>query len=413
MYRQRGGRYPLRASNTPTSAPTTPRRDYHEGLEATAVKVFSKPSAESFKEKIKIENLQYLASYNWVEAAKPTIIVPGSPPEWTDRPLPFMVQRDSGTVFVDQNGFRVPRAVLLPLFKSVDMVTEETGRPDFDWSSVDFVTDRNGLRKILRWVNGTADKTFRIDMQLVGKQTILLNRWEATTKEPARGSFGFGFENATTEPAPGCERSTGHHRIVTYACPSDMNGLKMVVRFEVDACLPPPREATKLSSATTLDDLTATLSGLGLGSRSKAPETTSDASGLDIIHAGSADIAQERIVELTTRSQRNADTFDWVDAYPQLFLSGTPHHFLGIHVGGKFSTIRKRRLGSPEMQRVEERAQPSLKKLRSILQVLHDLVIEHGETGRLSLICVKGILQVFKRNTTDSLLPDEFLTRFR
>lgn len=319
-----------------------------------------------------------------------------------------MVQRDSGTVFVDQNGFRVPRAVLLPLFKSVDMVTEETGRPDFDWSSVDFVTDRNGLRKILRWVNGTADKTFRIDMQLVGKQTILLNRWEATTKEPARGSFGFGFENATTEPAPGCERSTGHHRIVTY----DMNGLKMVVRFEVDACLPPPREATKLSSATTLDDLTATLSGLGLGSRSKAPETTSDASGLDIIHAGSADIAQERIVELTTRSQRNADTFDWVDAYPQLFLSGTPHHFLGIHVGGKFYEVVKRELRTAAMGGIERGAQAGLRKLRKALGEIQELVVDSGDRGRLSLVCDGGVLKVFNRKSTESCLPDEIMRRF-
>lgn len=91
----------------------------------------------------------------------------------------------------------------------------------FDWSSVDFITDRNSLRKLLKWVGGTSDKEFRIDTQLAGDTTVLLNRWEKRNQEASGGfTFGFSFEEATTKTAKGCEGTTGYHRIVTYVSSS-------------------------------------------------------------------------------------------------------------------------------------------------------------------------------------------------
>lgn len=120
-------------------------------------------------------------------------------------------------MFCDQNGFRMPSAVLHPLVVAVNKKTEDEGNPPFDWSSVDFVTDRNGLRKLMRWIGQKDVKDFRIDMQLAGEKTVLFNRWEKRTREQFNGrSFGFNFEKESTTPAPGCKSSTGHHRIVTY-----------------------------------------------------------------------------------------------------------------------------------------------------------------------------------------------------
>lgn len=111
-----------------------------------------------------------------------------------------------------------------PLIQAVQDVesqskTEEKDR--FDWSSVDFVTDRNGLRKLLRWIDSTSGdppKDFRIDMQLAGSKTVLMNRWEEITRvQPGtRRSYGFNFEETMTVPSPECERGTGYHRIITY-----------------------------------------------------------------------------------------------------------------------------------------------------------------------------------------------------
>jgi hypothetical protein len=127
------------------------------------------------------------------------------------------VEADSGVIFSDQNGFRSPDAILLPLIRAVDM-----NYVDFDWSSVDFVTDRNGLRKLLRWIRTSDPKEFRIDTQLAGKHTVLFNRWEKRTRESfddrPYSTYGFSFEKASTKPAQGCEESTGYHRIVKYVC---------------------------------------------------------------------------------------------------------------------------------------------------------------------------------------------------
>lgn len=113
----------------------------------------------------------------------------------------------------------MPSSVLLPLMVAVERKADSDGTGDFDWGSVDFVTDRNNLRKLLRWIEADDPKDFRIDLELAGKQTVLLNRWEKRTREDYSGySYGFSFEKASTKPVAGCERSSGHHRIVTYVC---------------------------------------------------------------------------------------------------------------------------------------------------------------------------------------------------
>ena len=147
-------------------------------------------------------------------------MITGSPREWRNRSPPFQVQPDSGIVFCDQNGFRMPKYVLLPLIRAV-----EHTEVDFDWFSVDFVTDRNALRKLLRWLGSTKTnecKDFRIDTQLAGNGTVLFNRWDKRYRESIGGggysTYGFNFEVATTTQPSYCQDSTGHHRIVAYVC---------------------------------------------------------------------------------------------------------------------------------------------------------------------------------------------------
>ena len=114
---------------------------------------------------------------------------------------------------------------LLPLFRAVDVVAEENADTSLEWGSVDIITDRNGLRKLLRWLQYSPGaekeplKEFRIDLQLGGKKTLLMNRWEKRTREnaePPRSGCGMNFERESTTPMKGCDRSTGHHRIVQY-----------------------------------------------------------------------------------------------------------------------------------------------------------------------------------------------------
>lgn len=135
----------------------------------------------------------------------------GSPPVWADRSLPFRIPRDRGLQFVDQNAYRLPRAPLLALFRAADKL--DTG--NVDWRSVDIVTNRNNLRKLLRWVDGSepkVDQPFRIDVQRVGACTVLLSRWDPSTRSPQFG-WGGNFERKNTVPADGGAGATpvGHN----------------------------------------------------------------------------------------------------------------------------------------------------------------------------------------------------------
>lgn len=102
----------------------------------------------------------------------------------------------------------------------------ENLKAPIDWSSVDFVTDRSNLRKLLRWIKGTGEEVkreFRIDLQLAGERTVLMTRWERINQTSRRRKLaehhtgiGHNFEKESTVPAKGCERGISHHRIVKY-----------------------------------------------------------------------------------------------------------------------------------------------------------------------------------------------------
>ena len=156
-------------------------------------------------------------------------------------------------------------------------------------------------------------------------------------------------------------------------------------------------------------------SGVNIGVATKPPTTIVKGmtnSDITVIHAGSA-VPQSSIVELTTRSQRNATFFNWQESYPQLFLSNTPHHYLAVHERGRFVEVQKRHLESTELKRIAaDSIQEAFKKLRRVLDDIKKLAVKHGETGRLSLVCKNGELKVYERLNKDSCLPDEVLERF-
>ncbi|KAJ7055901.1 hypothetical protein C8F01DRAFT_1211566 [Mycena amicta] len=456
------------ASTTPPISPHPPPRpetpvqlsvdrDILEGLRNThtALQTIRVPSLDSQDRDVVVRHLRQLGSYNWTKGTAPTMVVPGAPGAWADRPLPYQVEPDTGIAFVDQNSFRAPDGqTLLPIIVAVDKVHEIDARNErtesmgFDWASekIDFMTDRNGLRKLLRWIdaqnvgaagngeNERAMKDWRIDMQLApGGRTVFLNRWEKRDQEQMPGwTYGFNFEKAATTAPRGVAQSTGHHRIVSY----DLNGLKMVVRFEVDAHVPAPVVQRGVGrGGTALDDLSSQLANMRVtkpvgipGTSRNAPayayassltSTRATASpepfiseyGLTVIEGGNQ-IAHDSLVEITTRTQRRAQDMDWTENYPQLFLSQTPNHFLGIHNRGRFVQVVRRVLGRGEFATVEKGMQPSLRKLRKVLAVIAQLVRAHGERGRLTLVCREGTLRVYERESMESCLPDELLERF-
>ncbi|KAI0369361.1 hypothetical protein BV20DRAFT_1053195 [Pilatotrama ljubarskyi] len=283
-----------------------PSRRIMEGVLLPALEELTPPGDVPLPDKpISISGFRCIGSYTWLKDRNPTIVVPGYAREWGDRLLPIQVPYDNTIRTIDENRYHMGRigsgSSLVPLFRAVDGMankrvglaapgaSEEDGTAnvvDVDWADVDFVTERNSLRKLIRWIrescssprsppvtvdsdvtvakddaaeqddatDGSAKddetatttaieaewdprKDFRIDLHLCGEKTVLMERWAAFDRErvvPPKGGCRDNFIREATANNQECENGAGHYRIVHY----DLDGLKMIVRWEVDASIP-------------------------------------------------------------------------------------------------------------------------------------------------------------------------------
>jgi hypothetical protein len=225
------------------------------------------------------------------------------------------------------------------------------------------------------------------------------------------------------------------YRLSTHASGQDFGGLKMVVIFEVDACLPSAKPKANADAPSTSnsssksaplpssdsqpsvgpDDLADKLSRLKISSSSPSTSNAPSPNVPDIQVVKSDHVVpQSHLIEVTTLSEQRArtDCFVWKEAFPKLYLSSTNNHYLGIHDRGNFTRVEKRTLGTGELAIEEQRAQPSLQKLKRILKAIQNMVVDHGQSGRLSLVCQGGELKVYKRNSMETCLPESILERF-
>jgi len=102
---------------------------------------------------------------------------------------------------------------------------------------------------------------------------------------------------------------------------------------------------------------------------------------------------------------------DWQKAYPQLYLSQTPHIHHAYHKHGTFTAIKKFMLGQSELASVDKNAQVGFKKLRKLLGDIKSLVLKHGAM-RVSLVCVGKTLSVYRIPQGQSCLPEDALALF-
>ena len=127
--------------------------------------------------------------------------------------------------------------------------------------------------------------------------------------------------------APGCPISD-HHRVITYVrCRShahrkldrahdpwggqDLLGVKMVVHFEVDACLPTEAPGTMLaaemSPSPVVDNLADALRNITLSS---AASSSSSPATIHVLRAGTH-IPQDALLELASRKASSVKYLDW------------------------------------------------------------------------------------------------------
>ncbi|TFY75226.1 hypothetical protein EWM64_g8786 [Hericium alpestre] len=357
-----------------------------------------------------IRNVEYIGSYDWTESEEPTIIVPGSPPRWVDRDVPFQLRPDEGVRIVDHNTLKLPSFPLLPLLTAVDIIEK-----DVIWPSIDFVSDRTNLRKLYKWIErGDNVRDFRIDFELVGERTVLLNRWEPGDRDVAGNgkTYGIAFERMVTRAPAGCAESLVHLRIIKY----DFHGLKMIVRHKVDACLPHATERADVPSSPSPDDTLAnTLDSLSIEAVSPAENKKQPlnlpAHGLRVVRGGS-EVPQESVVELMTRSTISMQ-LDVSIIIPPVYLSQASHLHIGIHTQGQFSRIHRISTThkSDSISAGEKQMNGDFEKLGMVLKNIQEIAIAHRNKS-LSLVCRGGKLQVYEHVSRQSCLPDDVYRRF-
>ena len=314
-----------------------------------------------------ITDVKHLSSYNWIKAPTPTIAVPGSPPLWSAPRFPRQLKKDSGLIYIAQNAARHPDSPLEPLFRALYITN-----PLFDIRSIDIVTDRNNIRKLLSFINPGSTRngleTFTINIE-VTKNTAIFCREEAATHEfigphEFRG-FGHEFEKAyTTNQISG---STGHHRIISYRF-SDLN---FIVRHETDGYVDADtRMPSSNSKEPGNDSLSSMLGSLSLSPTNRPPNTTLAGSKLTIKEEG-------RVVSLGSTLKIKTRVFhkplEIREVAPQLWVSQTPklvraHHHKGTFQGPKIEDI------AAEIRRWEEGNQRDLRKLAALINKILNVV---------------------------------------
>ncbi|KAI5861526.1 hypothetical protein GGS23DRAFT_575494 [Durotheca rogersii] len=306
-----------------------------------------------------ITDVKHLSSYSWLEAPTPTIAVPGSPALWSAPAGSQLVKKDSGLVYIAQNSARHPSSPLEPLFRSLYIEN-----PSFDISSVDVVTDRNNIRKLLSFIDPSSSRSglepFTIKLE-VTKNTVLFSRVEKVTYEiiaphEFRG-FGHEFEKAYTKNQ--IEDSTGHHRVISYR----FGGLTLVVRCETDGYIGARMARSPSSKKGGDGDLSNLLSSLSLVPSNKSRAPAHVGSKLSVERDGQV-VSLASTLEIKTRVAHKP--LEFRDVASQLWLSQTPNLVRAYHVKGVFNRPEVENVAS-QIRAWEAAHQRDLTKLAALI----------------------------------------------
>ncbi|KAF5584869.1 geranylgeranyl pyrophosphate synthetase [Fusarium subglutinans] len=312
-----------------------------------------------------ITDVRHLSSYNWIERPTATIAVPGSPPRWSAPRTSKQLQKDSGLYYINQNEARYPESSLEPLFRALYLT-----HPAFDVCSIDVVTDRNNIRKLLAFINSDLDpgnlEPFTIAVEVIGTTALFLRDEAAVTRYIAPNEFrGFGHKFEEEYTVNQVNDSTGHHRIIAYR----FCDLEFVVRYEADGYV-----ATDQIEGPQDDPLLDSMRDLSLSSATGASSVNPVPSKLVITGEGRV-VPPESILEIKTRAISRHLPIE--DVAAQLWVSQTSKLVRAYHYRGKFEVPQVENVEA-QVKRWEELNQNDLKRLASLIKTISNLAKQYG-----------------------------------
>jgi len=285
--------------------------------------------------------------------------------------------------------------------------------PSFDMTTVNLVSNRNSLRKLLDFTFGRIEKQWRIEIDIVGG-TMFFSRCEphnVVHVPPHHESYGREFEKNFTRFDGDSTESSGHHRIARY----DLGGLKFMVRFEVDGYDNLPGSENDLgelpsSSVELSEDLINSLSGMNLDTSSSdtLPPTRALRGEVTVIRKGRL-VNPSSTIEIKSCIRVNHKLHN---AMPQLYLSQTHRMYAGTHLQGLISSkdnIIKYIIDKQAFKDWEDKEQIPLKLLVALITFIRETADKNGGDKFVLVAEKEGsekTLKIFERGGKGIFLPD-------
>ncbi|KAI7081398.1 hypothetical protein KC356_g9139 [Hortaea werneckii] len=203
------------------------------------------------EQRLGITAVEQVASYNWLDSKDSTLLVPGIPPIWSPPDAPVQVPPDTGRFFIDPNAGKMPTSPMEPLFRAV--LHEH---PTFDFSSLDLITDRWALSRLL-----SDNESWSLAAHVIkGKVIFIRLEPEKEIKIHPHQFRGYrrNFEREVLKYREDCRGSRAHYQIITYRL-GEMNILLRHAAagyFAPDLTAHSPIDADGAPSTTTSGDTT-------------------------------------------------------------------------------------------------------------------------------------------------------------
>jgi hypothetical protein len=345
-----------------------------------------------------LKEFEHVASYNWslssIPSSRPIIVVPGHSSKLNESNLTRLngrqLKKSEHKQMRDENRYYQHDYPLESLFTAVKICS-----PEFKFNQLDFVTDRNNLRKLLNFVENACKDSFRIDFQQCGKFVALIRNDEVC--EDFCNDYGKDFEHVVTKPDSNSNQIGGYRRVVTYK----LGDFRFLTRFEVDCC----DESEKNLPENSIDSLTASMNRVDIKSE---PKKLVEKSQLRFLKQGTFR-KEEKMVELTTKSTFNG-VYDFpVNKWNQLFFSNTDLLVIGWHSRGQVKKIEKLNFQEVTKRCSRTDTQSSLSKLNQLMKKLKEIALSKNVVFSAIFKAGSDSIKIYECSTEYSkCLPKEF-----
>jgi hypothetical protein len=350
-----------------------------------------------------LKDFKQVGSYNWSFKSGPNkaiMLIPGKASRLVSTLHNQQLFKSRNEQMCDENRYYMNEYPIEPMFRAVTECS-----PNFDFNSIDIVSDRNSLIKLFAFVEGKRKDSFRIDFQMIGNMLVLV-RNDLNAVEFC-GDYGKDFENKFTV-------DSGNHgayrQIVTYK----LGDFQILLRFKLE-CIEEQSQLDENNNEVG-NELAASMASFDLNlEKPNQFENTK----LHFIKWGDFKRnCKANSIELTTKAvyQGNYEfpRYKW----SQLFFSNTDYLLVGWHKRGMLQKVEKLSFDqvTQKCEKKKNEIQSSMSKLNDLFHKLKAIALKEGDDSQTYSIIYyhesnEDALQIFKTSNQSQCLSGELVNK--